>query len=63
MSNEYREFHPLLAALLTKLADEKNTTRECWHERFDWVKAGCPVYRDGRHPASIALEDLLERLQ
>lgn len=40
---KFSQFHPLLDAMLTKLADKENTTRECWRERFDWVKAGCPI--------------------
>lgn len=58
--SRYSQFHPLLEVLLTKLADKENTTRDCWPERFDWVKAGCPLYVDGTHPAEKALAKALD---
>lgn len=51
---KYSQFHPLLDAMLTKLADKENTTRDCWRERFDWVKAGCPVEKPREHKDDCA---------
>lgn len=42
--SKFAQFHPLLRALLDKLSDKQFTTRDAWGERFDWVKAGCPVW-------------------
>lgn len=35
--------HPTLKKLLEKLANPEYSVRDAHNERFDWVRAGCPV--------------------
>lgn len=58
----YDQFHPLLAALLKKLADDDYTTRDATEERMDWVWAGCPIYTEAQLMAQHAREELVADL-